>query len=189
MIKQFWKHFAAAIAALSATATLLTVLFDLDGLKDKWVYGLIGTVIVIGGSVGYALWHIKSKKKISLTLSSELKLTVSEGDLFDKKGVICIPFNEYFDTHVGGGVISDKSLHGQFINRFFKDRLVELVDKINKGLPQSGGIQHERRLAGCPNIKYPLGTCVDIREGENLYVLFALSHFDDHDEAYIKVLP
>ena len=120
MIKQFWKHFAAAIAALSATATLLTVLFDLDGLKDKWVYGLIGTVIVIGGSVGYALWQIKSKKKISLTLSSELKLTVSEGDLFDKKGVICIPFNEYFDTHVGGGVISEKSLHGQFINRFLK---------------------------------------------------------------------
>lgn len=185
MNKQFWKHFAAAIAALSATATLLTVLFNLDCLKDKWYYGVIGTVAVIGGSVCYAFWQIKSKKEISLTLSSELPLTVSEGDLFEKKGVICIPFNEYFDTHVGDGVISKRSVHGQFIERLFNDRLDELVDKINKGLPQTGGIQHQRRLQGCPDTKYPLGTCVDIRDGENLYVLFALSHFDDYDRASI----
>ncbi len=186
MIKQFWKHFATAIAALSASATLLTVLFNLDCLKDKWVYGLIGTVIVIVGSVCYALWQIKSKKSISVTLSSDLKLTICEGDLFEKKGIICIPVNEYFDTHVGDGVIAERSVHGQFINRLFKDRIDELSGKINKGLRQAGGVEHERRLIECPNIKYPLGTCVDIRDGENLYVLFALCHFDDNDKAFVK---
>lgn len=186
MEKQFWKHFAAAIAALSASATLLTVLFNFDCLKSNFLYGLLGAVIVMGGSIGYAFWQIKSKKSISVTLSSELKLTISEGNLFEKKGVICIPVNEYFDTHVGDGVIAEKSVHGQFINRLFKDRINEITDKIDKGLPKGLGNEHKRRISGCPQMKYPLGTCVDIRDGENLYVLFALCHFDDNDKAYVK---
>ncbi len=185
MIRQYWKHVATAIAALASFATLLTALFNCEWVKENWLYGLIGSFVVFGGSLLYGCWQTRSKKKISVSLSSELKLTIFEGDLFNQKGIICIPVNEYFDTHVGDGVINEKSVHGQFINRFFKDREGELVAKINQGLPQ-GGETHKRRIAGCPTLKYPLGTCVDVRDGENTYVLFALSHFDDNDKAFIK---
>lgn len=185
-MKLFWRHFAVAIAALSATATLLTVLFDLDWIKDNWICGVVGAVVVLVGSLFYAIWQIKSKKEINLNLSSELKLTISEGDIFSKKGVICIPVNEFFDTHVGDGVISERSLHGRFINKFFKDRISELDSKINDQLKGTEYETLERRLAYCPNKRYPLGTCVDVRDGENLYVLFALTHFDNGDKAFVS---
>lgn len=184
MMKRYYlKHFAAAIAALSAAATLVSVLFKVDCIKDNWVYGVIGASVVVAGSVAYACWQTRSKKIIVLDLSSELKLTICEGDLFDKKGIICIPFNEYFDTHVGHGVVDEDSIHGQFINKFFKDRIDELEQKIRPLLPNEGIEEHSRRFDYCPKIKYPLGTCIDIREGENTYVLFSLTHFDDNDKA------
>ncbi len=183
MNRLYLKHFAAAIAALSAAATLLTVLFDLDCVKDCWVYGAIGSVLVVGGSLLYAWWLTRSKKKIELSLSSELKLSIKEGDLFKQKGIICIPVNEYFDTHVGDGVVGKDTLHGKFISTYYGDRIQELVDKINDQLANKPYIVHNRRIPTCPNRQYQLGTCIDIRDGENLYVLFALTHFDDNDIA------
>ena len=119
-------------------------------------------------------------------MSSELKLTIKEGDLFQQKGIICIPFNEYFDTHVGDGVVGENTLHGIFINKFFKDRIPELESKVSSKLPKSGYQIHQRRLSSSPDKQYELGTCIDIREGENTYVLFALTHFDDNDKANIS---
>lgn len=185
MARDFVKHFAAAIAALSAAATLLTALFKFDCLKENWFYGVVGAVVVIAVSIMYAWWQTKSKKSITLDLASELKLNISEGDLFEKKGVICIPVNEYFDTHVGDGVVDGESIHGQFINKYFKDRIEDLEAKLRSKLPHNDNADHERRIQGCPTKRYPLGTCVDIREGENTYVLFALTNFDDNDKANV----
>ena len=187
MSRYYFKHFATAIAALSAAATLVTALFNCDWVTGVWYYGLIGAAVVLGGSFAYACWQTRSKRKISLDLSSELKLSISEGDLFQQKGIICIPFNEYFDTHVGDGVVGEKTLHGIFINRFFKDRIPELEYKIRSKLPQEGYQVHQRRLEECPDKQYELGTCIDLREGETTYVLFALTHFDDNDKAYSHI--
>lgn len=182
----FGKHFVAAIAAFSSGATLLTILFNVEWLQDKWYYGVLGMIFIILFSLCYAYWQTKSKVEIILELSSKLKLTISEGDIFNKKGVICIPFNEYFDTHVGDGVVGENTIHGLFINKYFRDRIPELEEKISKGLENIKCEQTVRRYKGCPTEKYPLGTTVDIRDGENLYVLFALTHFDENDKAYIS---
>lgn len=186
MTRLFLKYLVAAIAALSAAATLATALFNLQCITSYWVYGAIGVVVVLVLSIWYACWQIKSKKEIVLNLSSDMKLTISEGDLFTKKGVICIPFNEYFDTHVGDGVIRADSVHGIFINTVFKDRVQELETRIREQLPVRGGKKHARRIEGCPTKRYELGTCADIQEGDNIYVLVALTHFDDNDTASVS---
>ena len=176
----------AAITALSAAATLMSVLFDINGIKGCNYCGVLGVVLVVLFSYSYACWQTKSKTKITLDLSLELKLTISEGDLFEQKGIICIPVNEYFDTYVGDGVVSEKTLHGIFINKFFKDRIPELEKKVHEQLSNRKFEKHSRRIKGCPEEKYELGTCVDIRDGENTYVLFALTHFDDNDKANVS---
>lgn len=185
-MKLFWTHFIAAIAALSSVATLLTILFDFEWLQESWFYGVCGLIGVLVISLCYACWQIKSKKCIVLDLSSNLKLTISEGDIFDKKGVICIPFNEYFDTHVGDGVVGENTIHGLFIDKYFRDRIPELVDKISKGLEGTAYEETARRLKDCPTKRYPIGTIVDVRDGENLYVLFVLTHFDENDNAIVS---
>lgn len=186
MKRLFWAHFMAAITAFSAAATLISVLFDINSVKGCIYCGALGVILVVLFSYSYACWQTKSKTKITLDLSSELKLTICEGDLFEQKGIICIPVNEYFDTHVGDGVVSAKTLHGIFINKFYADRIPELEKKIQEQLPKGRHKTHSRRIEGCPEKIYDLGTCVDIREGENTYVLFALTHFDDNDKANVS---
>ena len=187
MNRFYWKHLIAALAAFSAIGTLVTMFFKFEWLKDHWYWGVLGLTIVVGSSILYACFQIRGKKKIILNISSTLKLTIMEGDLFKQKGVICIPFNEYFDTHVGDGVVGENSLHGLFINKYFKERIPELNRKILDGLNQIQFIdEHRRRIDGCPTKRYPLGTCVDVRDGENIYVLFALTHFDENDTAFVS---
>lgn len=187
MNKYFGKHFTAAIAAISAIATFISTLFDLETIHNNYLYGVLGLIAILVVSFLYANWQSSIKKKIELSLLTGFKLTILEGDLFKQNGVICIPFNEYFDTHVGDGVISEDSIHGIFINKYFKDRIPELQEKIRKSLESINPIEKQtRRVSGCPIEKYPLGTCVDIREGENTYVLFALTHFDNYDIANVN---
>ena len=186
MDKNYYKHVATAIAAIASLATLLTALFDLECVKDEWYIGAIGIAIVIAFSFIYACWQTRTKKGITLHLTSQQELTIKEGDLFAQNGIICIPVNEYFDTLVGNGVIDENSIHGQFINRYFKDRIPELQNKIQTALTNvaPSGSQ-TRRVNGCPTKKYELGTCADIRDGANTYVLFALTHFDNNDKAFL----
>ncbi len=189
MIQLYLKHLIAALAAFSAIGTLVTMFFKFEWVKEHWYWGLIGLVIVIVFSIFYVRFQTYSKKKIVLQLSPKLKLTIMEGDLFEQKGVVCIPFNEYFDTHVGDGVVGENTLHGLFINKYFKDRIPELNAKITNELKQISFVEeHPRRIKGCPTKRYPLGTCINVRDGENIYVLFALTHFDDNDTAFVSRL-
>ena len=111
----FWRHYTTALGVLSALATLLSFLFEFKFIHQFWYIGVIGLSVVLLISFLYAWWRSRSKTEIKLNLSSNLDLTIFEGDLFNQKGVICIPFNEFFDTHVGDKVVSEKSLHGMFI--------------------------------------------------------------------------
>ena len=187
MNRLFLKHFIAAIGTSAALATLISVSFDIDRVKGCIYCGLLIIILIVFASYLYACWQTKSKSDITLDLSAELKLTISEGDLFEQKGVICVPVNEYFDTHVGDGVVNEESTHGIFINKYFKDRIPELSERITKLLIDINPIDEQtRRLEGCPAKRYPLGTCIHFREGENTYVLFALTHFDKNDSANVS---
>ena len=188
MIKHrlFWSYALGGISACAALLTLFTVLFKMQFIKDCITCGIIGVIIVFGTSLIYAGWQVHSKNEISMVISSSTKLTIKVDDIFAQKGIICIPVNEYFDTHVGDGVISEASLHGKFINKYYKDRIQELNNKIQNELQGLAYTVHSRRRSDCPNKQYPLGTCVDIRDGENTYVLFALTHFDDYDTANVS---
>lgn len=80
-------------------------------------------------------------------------------------------------------MISKYSIHGLFINRYWTDRVEKLDSEISMALK---GINYEtvKRRSGKPN-KYPIGTCIDIRDGANTYVLFALTHFDKDNHAFL----
>lgn len=188
-MKKFISHCVTAVAALSSVATLITFTsgWTANDNSAPWLPYVLGAVVVLL-SVAYAVFQTWQKKKLQLSVSADLKLTLQQADLFAQKGIIVIGFNEYFDTHVGDGVVSSSTIHGKFINRYFKDRLDELNAKIDDSLKRQG-------IEGNPNCvrrnqygrttKYPLGTCACVRDGENTYVLVALTHFNEKDVANI----
>lgn len=186
-MKQFLAHFVAMLAALSSVATLITFATGIQGSTTS--IGLpigIGVGILILCSL-YATIQSWRKKKIELNITSNLKLTIQQADLLKQNGIIVIGFNEYFDTHVGDGIVSPKTLHGIFINKYYKDHLSDLDEDIKKSLASQGispkEVNCKRRHKAGKTDKYELGTCVLVHDGGKKYVLVALTHFDDYDKA------
>lgn len=189
-MKHFFAHFVAMLAALSSVATLITFATGIQGpITTLWPSVAIGGGIILLCTL-YATIQTWHKKKIELNITSNLKLTIRQADLLSQKGIIVIGFNEYFDTHVGDGIVSPKSLHGIFINKYYKDHIADLDKDIKTSLEQQGINPIEkncpRRNSAGKTDKYELGTCALVYDGGKKYVLVALTHFDDNDKANLS---
>lgn len=184
--KNFFEHFMTAFAAAASFVTCIAFLYqeDIAGFNlsnvDKAI--ILGAIVL--GCAIYACFMTQTKTKVSFQFNSHFKLTVEEGDLFEKKGVVVIPVNEYFDTHVGDGIISPKSVHGKWINKYFYSKVADLDILIGNKLVGKPFEQVPPRDKA-KDKKYKLGTCVDISIGDSTYVLIALTHFDRYNHAFL----
>src|SRR5690606_23588509 len=64
----------------------------------------------------------------------DLKIEVRIDNLFDVPGQKVISTNTTFDTDIASGIISPKSLQGQFTEKFFSGNLPALDAELNRGL-------------------------------------------------------
>jgi len=130
------------------------------------------------------LWANKLNE-VTITIRNT-KIVIKEGDLFTENTKKVIPFNEYFDTHVGDGIIDEKSLNGIYIKKkanrspsdLYNDIVLNLQD-VRRKTPLS--VDSERKSGG--KIRFELGTLYD--DG-NDYFLLAYSRFDDQNRAYLS---
>ena len=186
--KKFFSHFFIALAAIASMFTLITTFFNIQWqsiyfLGIRVAYLAIAIIILV--CVIYSILQIKRKKSIKLSISDNFKVTIKEGDLFEEKGIIVIPVDEYFNTHVGDGIINPRSVHGQFIQKFFNERIKELDNKIQDSL-KSQEI-HGEYVSDSPfrdylkDRKYELGTCIIIQDGGNDYIWVVSTEYDDNN--------
>lgn len=184
------KKYAAAVfealAASSSIATLMAFAFD---IKFAVCCGIILMVIIVLVCYIYAEYQTRQKTSVTIDVEQQLKLTISQGDLFAQNGIILIPVNEYFDVHVGDGVIDAGSIHGIFIRKYFNGREQELNDFIQDYLVKYCIDRKVDEVKGresyCNSGKYQLGTCVDIVKDGKIFVLFALTHFNENNKASV----
>lgn len=179
----FFNHLFVAIGAFASVLTMISFFFCINwGEHPVLTWCVIGVILLI--CIAYAFSQITRKKQIKIRIAENFQLTIKEGNLFNQKGVVVIPVNDYFDTHVGDGIIDPNSVHGQFIRILFSDRIKELDDKISESL-KSRGVQGQTvspRPNG-KNVKYPLGTCADVMDGGNRYVWVVTTEFDSDNIA------
>lgn len=190
-MKKFISHMVSALAMLSSLATLITFAFGWHVDDSTPIHvPIVAGLFILGASVGYALFQVHAKKIIELDIAAKLKLTIQQADLFQQNGIIVIGFNEYFDTHLGDGIVSPKTLHGIFINKYYKDHLSDLDNDIQESLMQQGikpiASRCTRRHPAGKTDKYKLGTCALVHDGGKKYVLVALTHFDGFDKANLS---
>lgn len=188
--KEFWNSFFAVLGAISSIVTLISFVFNIQCPSHSLVIGYSSSIIVICLIIAFCM--TKRKKRTTVKVSNNLSVTVESGNLFEKavnQNYIVIPVNEYFDTIVNTTIISASSLHGQFINKFFEFKHLELHDIIDDYLNKNkiAGKTEKRLNSKGYKVRYPLGTCVPVSIGSVTYVLMALTHFDENDHAYIEL--
>ena len=181
--KIFLSHFLIAIGTISACIGAFSWLGG-SGYSTK-IQIIVGICILFIGIV-YACFQMRPSKSIQILINDSFPLQVEFGDLFEKKGVVVISVNEYFDTIVDNKIIATDTIHGKFIEQLFKGRISELDEKIEKALNNVKAEDIPNRAAGKQK-RYPLGTCAVITEGENIYILAALTKFDTNNRASIPL--
>lgn len=176
-----------ALAALSSIATLLSFMFT---IKFALCCSIILLVFIALCSYAYAEYQNWPLKKIEIPINDDTILYIEEGDLFADGDIFLIPVNEYFDVHVGDGVVDPHSIHGLFINMVWQGDAEDLYNKhIISALKEVKGGPLETINRGqwyCHGDKYAMGTCVDVHRDGKIYVLFALTHFDNNNKAFVS---
>lgn len=180
--RNVFKKYGEIITWGSVILTFLSVIIPFpEGWSRLWAVIILAALFIF---VYIGVWIWANKKKSATIYLHGTKIMIEEGDLFTAPGKRLIPFNEYFDTEVGNGVIDEKSLNGQYLIKFSKKTPSDLNKSILEQLSRKGrkpSLVDESRLVG-NKVKYELGTIYD---DENNYLLMAYSRFDSDNRAYL----
>jgi hypothetical protein len=136
-----------------------------------WTYFLV----TILASLIYGRLYTWKKSKIAFRIpNTNTTIEIVFDDLFKQEGLRVIPVNEFFDSEIGKPV-SDKSLHGIFIENHLKGRTFdgEIDSQLNKIISAK---EVPEKIDGKTK-KYPIGTTVKVTTDAE-YLLFALAKTD-----------
>lgn len=173
----------------------LLELFDTSNYLKVHTVGL-GVVLLIASIIWGVFFLLYKKKKIRLSINKRTKLSVHYGDLFNEQGVRVIPVNEYFDTHLGDGIIAANTIHGKFLTRLTA-HITELRNMIDEQLLLKEALPTNRvrsLVEGLPQNRYPLGTTIRITINNQTYLLVAVTrfnaneHVDVDDSEYMGIM-
>ncbi len=177
--RRIYKISAKPIALVSSALSVILLFLDIPK-ENKIQAGLAFFVVLILIYVAIWIWTNKmSSVKLSIE-GSEVHIKVA--DIFEQSQFKVISFNEYFDTLVDDEIIAASTLNGQFIRKFYGEKILELDSQIAEKLKNISG-QNTTRTIG-KKVKYPIGTICVLSED---YLLTALSKFDDQNRAVLTM--
>jgi hypothetical protein len=175
--KYVWRRYFELIGKIGTILGIASIFFSIND-SCKMFYGFITLICLI---ILLILIILKANYESSIRLIiNGKKVNIYFGDIFESNGLKLIPFNEYFDTQVDDSIISKKSLNGKFIEKFYSN-VTELDNCITEALKLKSYVLNTNRSVG-KNIKYPLGTTIEIQQG---YLLSAFTHFDERNRAFL----
>lgn len=188
----FWKHgfsfFKLGAALLTALGTLwllieLLLFFELSPklvqwLKDHWWLFLLA-------GLAWALWANRPRHSVSCRLKNrDVRIEVRVGDLFTGDSALIIGCNTSFDTDMDRGIISPKSVQGQFTKKYYTD-VAHLDTDIDRALrlPFVPAPQQDPAKVG-KTLVYSIGTTVTLRPKGRTTYLCAIAHMNSHGNAH-----
>lgn len=187
-----WKSYGSFVAIFSSIVTLVSFFITAKDIKyinvDDMVRIFIGFLIL-----SFIFHWLKANQLNRVCISiNNTKVEVSIGDIFDQfsnadkhKGELSvIAVNDYYDYIVNDRIVSNKSLHGQYIKRIISAGKLEALntrienDPVLKrtGNPKENITRKEGR-----KVRYELGSLVEF---EN-YILTAFTNFDADNKAVL----
>jgi hypothetical protein len=133
----------------------------------------------------FLLWLYENERQLIRLRINGSTVEIKFGNIFDEKAELkAIAFNEYYDTQVDNIIVAEKSLHGQYIKKYFADNVSDLDSIIDSSpnLQEAMVSENVDRPVGKKR-RYRLGTVVPV-EG---HLLIAFSRFDQENKAFLEM--
>lgn len=128
--RKLLKLYASIIAVISTIISFIQIFYEIpDNCEIKKIVAICFAFVLI---LIYIIVLIYSnKRKVAHLEINKTTINIIMGDIFKKKGLKVISFNEYFDTVVDDKIIASNTLHGQYILKYIDD--ITILDaKINE---------------------------------------------------------
>ena len=161
--------------------TSFSVIFTLVKMVTHFVSGikiegLVPLSIALLISICFSLKKIWKPSKIDIKIAnSNTVIEVIFGDLFEQSGIRAIAVNEFFDSKIGKPV-SDKSLHGIFLQKCFGGHPEPFDKQVDEQLKKIQS-NYVEKIDGKTKF-FPIGTTAIINVNQDRYLVFALSKTD-----------
>ena len=181
-IKGICKVYLKILSGIFSVIGVVGLFYNFQDNFDSFYETVFGLIVICILAVPCAIVEelCRSKTEISLHNGNK-KLIVEFGNIFQIQCPIkVIPVNRCFDIEVDGKLISKKSLHGQWIEKYLEHHSKEELEKaITTTLASVRGKKLKEKRAG-RKMRYPVGTVVPIKDGDTLYYLLGLTTLDSH---------
>ena len=169
-----WKTGGYIFTSFSVLFTIIkAITYFIPTIKIQGLFPLTVAVLV---SVGFGVRKVWKPSQIEICIANcSTTIEVIFGDLFKQDGIRAISVNEFFDSKLGRPV-SDKSVHGVFIQKCFgghSESFDKQVEEQLKNIPS----EEVPRIEGKTK-RYPIGTTAMITVNEDRYLLFAFAKTD-----------
>ena len=175
------ENFLKITSAISATLSLVVLFVDIPtNCKSTYGWIFIGLLVLIY----LAIWIWSNNlNKIDINIEGS-EVTIKVGDIFSESGFKAIAFNEYFDTIVDNKIISENSLNGIFVKKYFGDQVSELdshIDNYPFDESEKRDLNTERVVG--KKLRYQIGSICVYKD----FLLAAFTKFDNNNKAVITM--
>jgi hypothetical protein len=150
------------------------------------IEGLLPLIVAVGISVGFGLKKVWKPSRVEICIANcNTVLEVLFGDLFKQHGIRAIAVTEFFDSKLGKPV-SDKSIHGMFLQKCFGGYPQPLDSQVDEQL--RGVESRDVNKVDGKTKAYPIGTTAVVAVNEDRYIVFAFAKANpDTCKAYSDV--
>lgn len=176
---KFWLYFSVISGILSFVLLFNIVPEEYKDYLKHFGYGTFVILIII-----YLVIWCRANNLTDIDIDIDgSTVNIKCGDLFSENGLKVIPFNEYFDTLVDDKIISNKSLNGIYLKKYFNENTEELDKFIVDNSDILDIVENKPRRFGGKTIKFKLSTIFVYGD----FILTAFSKFDEYNKATLTM--
>lgn len=179
--KQAFTKTGIYLSIFSIIVTILGII-GYDKIFNSFLQRIFCVIAILVLSYIIAFLRCYFHNSVVIRAGNDRSIHIHFGSVFEKQGVIVIPCNRFFDTHVNDKVINEKSMMGQCVKEVFAGNVVELDKGISssiKGILPQTKITKEGKCES-----YPIGTIAKVLKGSNEYYFVALTDIDEDCKSF-----
>jgi len=169
-----WKTLQYMFTCFSVIVTIFRgITYFIPTIKLE---GRVPLAIAICASIVYSLKKVWKPSRIEICVSHcNTVIEVLFGDLFAQDGIRTIAVNDFFDSKLGKPV-SDKSIHGIFIQKCFGGHQESFDKQVDEQLKSTNADEVEK-VEGKTR-RYPIGSTALVTVNSDRYLAFAFANTD-----------